>query len=82
MKKRPCFKAVDTKAKRLFPSAQLGISSGGLQNPSRGIYNKFKVLRVMSGDMDKRRLVFSMVDFLNREMASDGISEDAKGILT
>ena len=36
----------------------------------------------MSGDMDKRRLVFSIVDFLNREMASDGISEDAKGILT
>ena len=32
--------------------------------------------------MDKRRLVFSIVDFLNREMASDGISEDAKGILT
>jgi len=32
----------------------------------------------MSGDMDKRRLVFSIVDFLNREMASDGISEDAK----
>ena len=36
----------------------------------------------MSGDMDKRRLVFSIVDFLNREMASDGISEDAKGMLT
>jgi len=32
----------------------------------------------MSGDMDKRRLVFAIVDFLNREMASDGISEDAK----
>jgi len=28
--------------------------------------------------MDKRRLVFAIVDFLNREMASDGISEDAK----
>jgi len=32
----------------------------------------------MSGDMDKRRLVFAIVDFLNRELASDDISEDAK----
>ena len=27
---------------------------------------------------DKRRLVFSIIQFLNREMSSDEISEDAK----
>ena len=29
-------------------------------------------------DKDKRRLVFSIVQFLNNELASDHISEDAK----
>ena len=29
-------------------------------------------------DIDKRRLVFSIIQFLNREMASDEMSEDAK----
>ena len=30
------------------------------------------------GDMNKRRLIFSIVEFLNRELASEEISEDAK----
>ena len=29
-------------------------------------------------DIDKRRLVFSIIQFLNREISSDGLSEDAK----
>ena len=29
-------------------------------------------------DIDKRRLVFSIIQFLTREMASDDMSEDAK----
>ena len=32
----------------------------------------------MSDSKDKRRLVFSIVQFLNNELASDHISEDAK----
>jgi len=29
-------------------------------------------------DINKRRLVFAIVQFLNREITSDGLSEDAK----